>query len=412
MYAAAPVTPARFAAVVGEPHVRTAAEADVVHGVRPSLVVEPADEGEVAAVLAEASRQGLAVVVRGGGTMLEWGAPPRRCHVVLSTQRLDRVVEHQPGDLICVAQAGVTMAALQAALDLAPGRRQRLMIDPPRPPESASLGGIVATGVAGPLRTRYGTIRDLLIGVRFALADGTVGHAGGKVVKNVAGYDVGKLLIASLGTLAVVTEVALRLHPEPAAARTVVIEESSAARLAVLVETLRRLPVTPSSVDILWPAGLCVIRLESSAAGAERQARLITGRLGGSDVGAEEGRRLGLLLHERPWAGDGAVAGVAAPRDRLAALLDACKDWVEEVVLRAPLVTGEARLAAEPGAVVGLRAAVQGVGGHTVLHRAPPSLGPLVWPERDGVEMELMASVKRALDPGGILAPGRYLGGI
>src|SRR5258708_15083949 len=152
-----------LAGIVGDAHVRAADAADSVAGVLPSVVVEPAGEEQVAAVLACASCDSLAVVVRGGGTKLDWGAPPRRCDLLLSTARLDAVVEHEPGDLVCVVQSGVRLSALQRAL--AP-HRQRLMLDPGHG-VAATLGGIAAAGGGGPLRTRYRAGRDLCIGARF-----------------------------------------------------------------------------------------------------------------------------------------------------------------------------------------------------------------------------------------------------
>lgn len=401
-----------FAALVGEEHALAARADDTVQGVSPSLVVEPADEAEVSAVMREASRQRLAVVVRGGGTTLAWGTPPRRCELLLSTCRLDRLVELQPGDLICVAGAGMTLAALQAHLGRAQGHRQRLMLDPPVPPEVATLGGIVATGCSGPLRTRYGTVRDLLIGVRFVLADGTRGHAGGKVVKNVAGYDIGKLLTGSLGTLAVITQVALRLHPVAPDSRVVLLDDSSPEALAARVQGLARLPVTPSCVDVVWPDRTCAVRVDSSAEGAERQVQIITARVGGRILGEGEAAALNTSLAERPWMRDGVVAGIAAPRSRLAELIRLGGRHADEVVVRGLIGVAEARLDADPAPITALRDGVEQLGGHLVLHRSPLPLRDLVWPAAAGAAVELMRSVKHALDPQGVLAPGRHLGGI
>lgn len=412
MSTAAAVDAASFAALVGEAHARVAGDDDSVHGLSPSLVVEPADEAEVSAVLGVASQRGLAVAVRGGGTQLTWGAPPRRCDLVLSTQRLDRLVEHQPGDLICVAGAGMRLGTLQAALGRADGHRQRLMLDPPGLAERATLGGIAATGCSGPLRNRYGTLRDLLIGVRFVLADGTIGHAGGKVVKNVAGYDVGKLLIGSLGTLAVITEVALRLHPVAPASRTVLLEDRLPSSLAARVGQLPLLPVTPSCVDITWPDAVCVIRVDSSAEGAERQVQVITGSVGGRVLADDEAATLTASLAARPWSGAGVVAGLSAPRTRLADLIEVASGCADDIVVRGLLGVAEARLGDDPARIIALRDAVEGLGGHLVLHRSPPALRDLAWPATAGVELELMRSLKHALDPQGVLAPGRFMGGI
>ena len=187
-----------FTELVGAAHVRVADASDAVCGVVPSLVVSPADEEEVASVLSAATARGLAVVARGGGTKIDWGWPPERCDVVLSTSRIEGIVDHEPADLVCVVRAGTTLSHLQETLASAPGFRQRLMLDPPQG-DAATIGGMLATAASGPLRTRFGTPRDLVIGASFVLSDGTVGRSGGKVVKNVAGFDVAKLLIGSLG---------------------------------------------------------------------------------------------------------------------------------------------------------------------------------------------------------------------
>ncbi|MFN2451313.1 MAG: FAD-binding oxidoreductase [Candidatus Dormibacteria bacterium] len=404
-------------AIVGIEHAATGAADDAVGGRRPRLVVAPADEAEVAAVLREAGGHGLAVTVRGSGSKLSWGAAPERCDVVLSTRRLNALVEHEPGDLVCVAGAGMLLTDLQARVAAADGYDQRLMLDPP---QEGTLGGIVAADASGPLRTRYGTARDLVIGARFVLADGTVGTSGGKVVKNVAGYDIAKLLTGSLGTLAVITQVALRLHPVAPTSRTVVIEEGAAARVQALCARIHQLPVEPSTFDIAWPEGLVLLRIDSSEAGAQRQAELVAEATGGRIVSGDEAVAFQERLRGRPWrtatragpAASDAVAALAVPRARLGELLRDAAGYVDDMVVRAPLGTGEARCAAEPARVQALRALTERLGGRLVLRRAPTAVQSLVWSHPDGVAAELMGSVKRALDPGRVLAPGCFVGGI
>jgi glycolate oxidase FAD binding subunit len=399
-----------FSALVGVENSREATVDDAVQGVHPQLVLEPADEAEVSAVLAEASRQRLAVVTRGGGTKLSWGAPPSRCDIVLSTLRLDRLVEHQPGDLICIAEAGISLAALQDRLAAAPGR-QRLMLDPPQL-GGATLGGIVATAASGSLRTRYGTPRDLIIGVRFVLADGTVGHAGGKVVKNVAGYDMGRLLCGSLGTLAVITQLAFKLHPAPPRSRTVVLENASPTALSAFVNRLRSLAAAPSAVDVVWPEGLASVRIEGAGPGVDQQAASVVEQAGCRVLDDAEAEHLAATLAPRPWQDAGVIAGIAIPRTHLARLLEAASDFAADVIVGAFVGSAEARLPEDEGAISGLRAAVDDMGGHMALRRAPAELAHLVWPDARGVDVELMRSLKRSLDPAAILSPGRFLGGI
>lgn len=395
-------------ALVGAGHAREAGAADGVAGVRPRVVVSPGDEDEVAEVLRAATAHGLAVTVCGTASRMSWGAPPERCDVVLSTRRLDALVEHEPGDLVCVAGAGIPLTRLQERLAAADGHDQRLMLDPPG---GGSLGGVVAAGASGPVRTRYGTARDLVIGARFVLADGTVGHSGGKVVKNVAGYDVAKVLIGSLGTLAVITQLSLRLHPMPPASRTVVAATGSPADVQRLADCVQALPVVLSVFDVAWPDGEALLRVDGSEDGARAQADLLAGVSGGRVLSAEEGTGVARRLHDRPWAGPGAIAAVAVPRSRLAELLDLAGAHAEEIIVRAAVGTAEARLADDATVVAAFRTGVERLGGHLVLRRAVAAAA-VTWPQSDGPAHDLMRALKGALDPGRVLSPGRFIGGI
>src|SRR6266566_10159205 len=197
----------------GRDDVRDAGPMDAIAGVPARYVAEPASTQEAAAVLRAAAAQDLAVVVRGGGTRQDWAVPPRRLDLILETRRLTGVVEHAAGDLIVVVRAGTPMAELQDKL--APAGQQ-LALD-----AGGTVGGTVAANASGPRRLLYGTARDLLIGVTLVRADGVVAKAGGKVVKNVAGYDLGKLVTGSYGTLGLIAGCAFRLHPLPAATAVV-----------------------------------------------------------------------------------------------------------------------------------------------------------------------------------------------
>ena len=177
----------------------------------PSFVAFPASTDEASALLRVAAAHDLSVVPRGAGTGLGWGLPPVSCDLVIDLQAMDQVLEHAAGDLVARVQAGATMGNLASVLASA---GQQLAVDAPA---DATVGGVVATGTAGPRRFRYGAPRDLLIGITVVRADGVVAHSGGKVVKNVAGYDLGKLFSGSQGTLGLITEVTFRLHPRPAA---------------------------------------------------------------------------------------------------------------------------------------------------------------------------------------------------
>ncbi|MGA8415810.1 MAG: FAD-binding oxidoreductase [Candidatus Dormiibacterota bacterium] len=395
-----------FGELVGSAHVRAGGTDDAVGGVVPNLVVTPGDEGEVASVLSAVTACGLTVVARGGGTKINWGSPPERCDVVLSTTRIEGIVDHEPADLVCVVRAGSTLSVVQEQLAAAPGFQQRLMLDPPHG-AAATIGGVVATAASGPLRTRFGTPRDLVIGASFVLSDGTRGRSGGKVVKNVAGFDVAKLLVGSLGSLAVITEVAFRLHPVPAASRTVLFESRSASDLCEFAMRVGRLQVTPSVVDLHWPRGVVVARFDSSERGASVQAERVVKECGGHILAAGEEAALTAALRDEPWTGSGAVGAIAVLPSLVSQFLSSMSATCDAIALRPLLGTGEVRFPTEATEMV--RAALRTTGGRLMLRRgdAPRAAEP-----DDAVALDLMRSVKLQLDPARTLSPGRQVGGI
>ncbi|MBA2768019.1 MAG: FAD-binding oxidoreductase, partial [Sporichthyaceae bacterium] len=224
---------------------RAATDADPVSGVPARWVASPASTDEVSEVLRLASQHDLTVVARGAGTKIGWGAPPRSVDLVLDTTGLRGVVEHAAGDLIAVVRAGTPVDELQQTVASA---GQQLALDAVLP--HATVGGTLATGASGPRRLVYGTARDLLIGVTFVRGDGVVAHAGGKVVKNVAGYDFGKLLIGSYGTLGVITEAVFRLHPLPQARRFAHVRLPDAAAAGRVALTVLGSQLVPSAVEL------------------------------------------------------------------------------------------------------------------------------------------------------------------
>jgi glycolate oxidase FAD binding subunit len=201
----------KIIAIVGNEHVRAATPTDAVAGVQPKLVIEPGTETELADVLRLLNEAGLAVIPRGGGTKLGWGNPPARADVILSTARLTEIIEHAWADLTVTVEAGCTIQRLQETLAQ---HGQRLALDPLWP-EKTTVGGILSSNDSGALRLRFGALRDLIIGATIALPDGTLASSGGKVVKNVAGYDLPKLVTGALGTLGVIVRAVFRLHPLP-----------------------------------------------------------------------------------------------------------------------------------------------------------------------------------------------------
>ena len=195
--------------------------------------------------------------------------------VVLSTVGLDRVLEHEAGDLTCTVEAGIRLSQLRAALE---PHGQMVALDPPGDP---TIGACIAANLSGPSRHRYGTARDLVIGVTVVLADGTIASSGGKVVKNVAGFDLGKLFCGSEGRLGLVGRVALRLHPLPEATATVVGPPSAAGALAVLHSTL-----VPSALDVHLPDRVAVL-FEGSPGAVAAQVRRARVLVDGEEAGDE-----------------------------------------------------------------------------------------------------------------------------
>jgi glycolate oxidase FAD binding subunit len=262
------------------PPVRGGTAADSIGDVTPSFVASPSSTDEAAALLRAAAGHGLSVVPRGGGSRLSWGTPPVSADVVVdmsSGSSGSGVIEHAAGDLVARVRAGARMGAVREILSAA---GQEIALDVP---DGATVGGVVASGLAGPRRLRYGTPRDLLIGVTFVRADGTIAHSGGKVVKNVAGYDLGKLLAGSQGTLGLITEAVFRLHPLPVARSFVTASYPSAAAAAPAVSAAAASELVPSAVEVRrarpgGPVGVGVL-LEGSESGVAARSSGMAGLL-------------------------------------------------------------------------------------------------------------------------------------
>ncbi len=303
--------------------VRPAGPRDAVAGVVPGWVASPSGDDEASALLATAAEQGLAVVPRGSGTRIGWGAPPRRCDLIIDTHRLDRVIEHAAGDLVVRVQAGVTLRQLAGVLGAA---GQQLALDPPPALANGTaggsaggaaggsaggaptIGGMLATGTAGPRRLRYGTPRDLVIGITVVRPTGTVAKSGGKVVKNVAGYDLGKLYAGSYGTLGLITEAVFRLHPVPAAAAFVTAGYADTAAASQAVAAAAGTDLAPVAVEIDRPGRDGLVRvavlLEGDPAGVAERAALLRDVLGAGTATSDSAP---------PWWG---AARPALPGDR------------------------------------------------------------------------------------------------
>jgi len=368
----------------------------------------PASAEEMAALLAE----GDGVRPQGGATKLDWGGAGSGPARTLSTERLDELVEHNEGDLTAVLQAGVTLAR---AREVFAAKGQRLCLDPPDGEARATIGGIVACGDSGPVRHRYGAVRDLILGVRVALADGTVARAGSKVIKNVAGYDLAKLMCGALGTLGVVCEVTVRLNPLAEGSVTAVGRGEDAQRLAAAARQVARRPLELEGLDVRWEGpqegGAVLARAVGRAAeDAAQAAAAVMGQAGlateivADDEGLWERQRAGQRA-----ASEEAMVRVSAPPAALAQVLAAAP---RGAVARAGLGLAWLRTDADPRVLVALRERLSPAS--CVLEQAPVAMRAAVdpWGVLPGPELELARRVKLRFDPHGVCNPGRFVGGL
>jgi len=415
--------------------VREGQEADAISGaaaetIVPAFVALPGSTDEAAAVMRVAAEHELAVVARGAGSRLGWGVPPSRADLVIDMSLMSAVVEHASGDLVAKVQAGARIGDVAAVLG---GAGQEIALDVP---SSATVGGVVGSGLAGPRRLRYGTPRDLLIGITIVRADGIVAKSGGKVVKNVAGYDLGKLMAGSAGTLALITEATFRLHPL-AAARAYVTADYVAVSVACdAVAAAANSPLTSAAVELhrAVPGGpLRVgVLLEGSPDGVAVRAMRMAALLGTDDVAETPPA----WWPGAPDASDGsALVRVSFWVSQLAAVLDTI-DATAAAAGVSPLIAGSAgagvlyvslgpdvsaetpdghtvrvarfiaalrrALAGPRGSVVVLAAAAavrEELAGDGGMHGTVPSLA-------------LMRAVKEQFDPGHRMSPGRFPEGI
>lgn len=394
------------------------------HGIRPRLVCAPQSVAEVATALRVASAAGLAVIPAGGRTQLGLGAPPRRDDVLLDLRALAAVTEYAPEDLTATVQAGMRLADLQRLLA---ARGQFLPLNPPLP-DDATIGGILATNAHGSWRARYGAMRDLLIGSRVVHGDGLVSHAGGKVVKNVAGYDLNKAWVGSLGTLGVVVEATFKLQPLPAVRGWSEASFASAAAAAALAYRLARSPLPYLGAELLTPCA-------AAALGSPTEHLLIV-EWGGPPAAVVRCQRTWLALAqeaEARRAGERAVAPAPAtwgaagdtvlrislPIGQVAPFLAELESQWPAAGAVAQVLTGTIRAAgalepaAGPALVRHLRAFATALGGWLVVEHAPLALKEQVdvWGPPAG-PLDLMRRLKQVYDPAGIINPGRFVGGL
>ncbi|HEY7286649.1 MAG TPA: FAD-binding oxidoreductase [Vicinamibacterales bacterium] len=385
----------------------------------------PQSAEEVSAILSEASSARRPIFVRGNGTKAGWNQPSSRRSATLQpgddegtalvTSRLNRLIAHRFGDLTATVEAGAVLDDVNREL----ARHGQWIPLDPNWPDRATIGGIVSANDSGPRRHRFGGPRDLIIGIEIARADGVRAKAGGIVVKNVAGYDLARLMTGSFGCLAVILTVTFKLYPLPAASRTVIVDVPDASVARALVRAIDRTQLTPTAVEIQLPPMRLLIRFESTASSIETQcsrAVALAAECGGHANlvdGAEE-EALWSEHRRRPWAGDGAVVKVTLLPSELSNVIDAIARTAGAanvaIAGRAGLgvltvgLNGDAGQARDT--IRALRTRPVGTGSATLL-RASDELKEAVgvWgPQGDA--FRIMQGLKRAFDPNGTLNPG------
>jgi glycolate dehydrogenase FAD-binding subunit len=436
----APALADALADVVGREHLLVdpaALAAASVDGVAPRWLARPGGAEEVSRLLALASAEELAVIPRGSGAGLGLGAPARRVDLVLDCRRLDRVIDYVAEDMVASVGAGMSLATLDAMV----GRRgQRLPLDPPGG-GSRTIGGVLAANASGPLRFRRGAGRDLLLGVRFVQADGTITWGGARVVKSVTGYDVPKLLVGSLGTLGLIVEATLRLHPVPAVSRSWLMTFADAERAAAFGGALLDTVIEPARVALLSAAALRAVGHGDPARGA--RAAVAVSLESVEEAVASQGEALRDLAraHQAAAADLGSgfwpalqAALVGPVRLLLAGEPARLGVWLAEVERRAAACSVGVIAVGEAGSgllwltlgdgvdgewldaaiLAPMRAALLPEGGSLVVEHAPIEIRARldVWGPVDDRALAIMRRLKAEFDPRGILSPGRFVGGL
>ncbi len=387
-----------LAAIVGPEHVRSLGEA---------VAVAPGNTEEIAAVLRLAQENHLAVVECGGGTKQGWGYPVTPA-VMLEMHRLNTLREHTWQDMTCSVEAGCTWAALQTGL----AQHGQFVAVDPLWPGKATVGGIVATNDSGALRQRYGGLRDLVIGMTIVLADGTIAHTGGKVVKNVAGYDLHKLMIGAFGTLGVVTSVNFRLHSIPRSMQSFTVSATSVEPAGRVM--LAMLHAQLSTVAIQLRGGADGFDLDIQLASLPEVLETQGGAL--ALLAQSEGLSLRAATDEvwnarqRQLSADLVCKGTMLPSE-IARFAERVRGLGGESVTQAGGIMVAGFPASAAGQLMELRRELEEATGSLMVLKQPAGTKLDCWGTLPD-SLPLMRDIKRRFDPERILNPGRFLGQI
>ncbi|MDZ7961146.1 MAG: FAD-binding oxidoreductase [Aulosira sp. DedQUE10] len=404
-----------------EPILKESIQKAMAAGKHPSCLVYPRTQEQLAAIIAEAYHQNWRVLPCGNTSKLSWGGLAKDIDVVVSTERINQLIEHAVGDLTVTVEAGMKFSDLQAMLA---NSRQFLALDPTAP-ELATIGGIVATANTGSLRQRYGSVRDQLLGITFVRADGQIAKAGGRVVKNVAGYDLMKLFTGSYGTLGIITQATFRVYPQQETSTTVVLTGTYEA-ISNAAATLRGSALTPTQADLLstklvYSLGLgkglgLIARFQSISESVNEQANrlLEVGQklgLEGAIYVVEEEVSLWQRLPEQMHS-DVTSFPITCKIGVLPSAALEVLNQVEMGLIHISSGLGWLCLDSQKQ-VLHIRDICQNYGGFLSILTAPTTVKEKldVWGYTDNA-LELMRRIKAQFDSKNILSPGRFVGGI
>jgi glycolate oxidase FAD binding subunit len=408
-------------AALGADVVTSDVDSSSIGDTKPKLVCRPHSAEHIAATLRLCIEAEAAVIPWGGGTAMAIGNPPRQADVVIETRKLNRMIEHDHANLTATVHSGITLSALQSLL--AP-QTQFAPLDTPFP-ERSTVGGIVAANLNGPRRSYYGSVRDLVIGMKVVFAGGEQVKAGGKVVKNVAGYDMCKLFVGSLGTLGIITEVTLRMAPIPENAATL-IASGTLTQAEQFSDELFSSPLLPAAVFLLndgdteqWRLAVWCEGFDKTVGRHLRDLSNIAARVGMNTTTLEGERHDGFWIKPRDFQlqPDRLTYRVTLPRAKIFDFIRRAQNW-GGMKLNGDLAAGTVWLALQAHRS-GLQKFVELIElarqqhGHAVLFAAPTELkqGIEVWGPAP-TTISLQREIKRQFDPKGLLNPGRFLGGI
>lgn len=387
----------------------------------PQGMVYPDSLNQLAAIMQTAAAYQWKVLLCGNGTKLNWGGAVQAADIVVSTQALDHLVEHAAGDLTVTVEAGMKLAELQAILAKS---NQFLPLDPSYP-KTATIGGIIATADTGSWRHRYGSVRDFVLGITFVRADGEVAKAGGRVVKNVAGYDLMKLFTGSYGTLGVLGQVTLRVYPQPEASQTLITTGDPEA-INRITQTLLTSTLTPTAVDLLTPKvvqrlgmanGLgLVVRFQSVQPSVIQQGKAV------GEIGEKFGLQVNQLENSEEqhyWQNLQQLFHPAKPGDMVCKLgilpnqtVEFLRSWDSLAIIHAG--SGLGRLQSQDVEKVSqARQYCQMHQGFLTLLEAPQEIKQQLEPwGYTGNALQVMRRLKQKFDPNALLNPGRFVAGI